>query len=340
MDKLLKRFLVMMLLVGIVFIVPPRIISKPTDENCTELSDDVPFTLANSGNDMIDRFAQREFKLSPRNASRGLSMDRSIGAGMAGSGVIEDEVFPYRTALGFQALYSNPPSGPTAGTCNSAFGYRALLSNINGSYNTASGCNALFSNMDGSYNTASGYLALRINVFGGRNSAFGAGALSVMTHGSNNIAIGHYAGSALSEGHFNIFIGHSGTRDDSNTIRIGTPFFVYGEDHLGQNQTFIAGISETTLTEDMYPCVVGVTDQGQLGRFPVELLPAGPQGEPGPPGPQGIPGEGLISGSLLLLPEDIPPPPGYVLVGTSKLNMNPAGQKRIIQFVINIYQKL
>jgi hypothetical protein len=54
--------------------------------------------------------------------------------------VIEDSVSPYRTAIGYQALFSN-----------TGFGFS----------NTASGYQALFSNTDGFQNTASGFQALR-----------------------------------------------------------------------------------------------------------------------------------------------------------------------------------
>jgi hypothetical protein len=47
----------------------------------------------------------------------------------------------------------------------------------------------------------------------------------------------------------------------------------------------------------------------------------GEKGDTGAVGPQGPVGEGLIPGSLLFLSPGIAPPPGYVLLGSTKVNV-------------------
>src|ERR1043166_4866932 len=80
------------------------------------------------------------------------------------------------------------------GTDNSAFGFKALLSNsTGGSYNTATGAYALGSNYDGGSNTADGVSALYSNVSGSDNTALGAGAMTNNTDASDNTAVGWFA---------------------------------------------------------------------------------------------------------------------------------------------------
>lgn len=74
---------------------------------------------------------------------------------------------------------------------------------------------------------------------------------------------------------------------------------------------------------------------------------AGPQGVPGPPGPKGdkgntgAPGEGLVTGSLLLLTGNDRPPAGYTLFGTYTQLMDTrpghAGGLRLV--VVRVYRK-
>ena len=93
------------------------------------------------------------------------------------------------TAGGTNALSSVVPGIPPAGFDNTAFGFKALLSNTNGFNNTATGTSALQLNTSGSNNTAIGTFALENNT-GDNNTATGAGALSLNTNGANNTASG------------------------------------------------------------------------------------------------------------------------------------------------------
>ena len=63
--------------------------------------------------------------------------------------------------------------------------------------------------------------------------------------------------------------------------------------------------------------------------------PAGPAGAQGLQGPQG---EGLVSGSLLLLPEGVAAPAGYQLIGTQQMNLRPAGGAEVC-LRVNVYQR-
>jgi hypothetical protein len=157
--------------------------------------------------------------------------------GLVGPLVVEDSDSPYTTAIGYQAAAN------TTGLYNTASGYQALTTNTTGAGNTASGPNALVSNTTGNYNTASGGNALGNN-----------------TTGANNTALGYNAGFFATTGNYNLFIGANvaGTAADTNTIRIGLPYTA----GAGQNQTFIAGINGTQITNGL-PVVVDAN--GQLG---------------------------------------------------------------------------
>jgi hypothetical protein len=154
------------------------------------------------------------------------------------------------TASGYRALYSN-----TAGNFNTAYGTFALDSNTTGGGNTAIGDSALRNNIDGSSNTAIGNGALLSNI-GINNTAIGENALSGNTIGSSNIALGVSAGSNLTDGSGNIDIGNAGVATEAGTIRIGTSGV--------QTRTFIAGISEATVTG----AGIVVAADGQLGVAP------------------------------------------------------------------------
>ncbi len=111
-----------------------------------------------------------------------------IPNGPAPLAVIEDSSAPYRTAIGYAALYFN-----TTGLANTASGYAALYQNTTGSDNTATGAWALFSNTTGWENTASGGLALYSNTTGEYNTAGGYQALFSNSTGRYNTASGHEA---------------------------------------------------------------------------------------------------------------------------------------------------
>jgi hypothetical protein len=63
----------------------------------------------------------------------------------------------------------------------------------------------------------------------------------------------------------------------------------------------------------------------------------GPKGDAGPQGPTGATGAGLISGSLLLLPTDVTPPPGYSYVATALLDIKHPPQ--VSTMYVNIWRK-
>ena len=270
------------------------------------------------------------------------------------------------TAGGFSALRNN-----TVGHSNTASGSRALYSNTTGSRNTAVGYNALYYNTGGSLetfqsssNTAIGAFTLHYNTTGASNTAIGEGALRDNTTGSQNTAIGLYALSAenpagdcntaigslamqYNAGHnniaigqeagrygkktgsFNIWVSDMGTETDEGVIRIGRAGT--------QSGTWIAGIVESPpFIAGQNPAVVGISSDGRLRTIPNELLPS--QGPQGPIGPRGPDGEGLMSGSLLLLPSTIAPPTGYNLIGSTELKVDTPDNKNV-KIIVNVYQK-
>jgi hypothetical protein len=76
-------------------------------------------------------------------------------------------------------------------------------------------------NTTGSGNTATGFQALVSTVDGNLNTAVGEQALQNNTSGSDNTALGAGAGNSLTTGSHNIVIGASGVAGESGTIRIG-----------------------------------------------------------------------------------------------------------------------
>src|SRR5262249_43521136 len=127
----------------------------------------------------------------------------------------------------------------TTGGSNTAIGTMALDQNTTGNANVATGLNSLISNEDGNFNVA-----------------YGADALIDAT-GDNNTALGKDAGENLTTGSFNTDIGNSGKNGDSGAIRIGG---------ATQADTYIAGISGTTLGAEAQPVVI--KDNGKLGVAP------------------------------------------------------------------------
>ena len=119
-------------------------------------------------------------------------------------------------AIGSGALSNNTNSGLK----NTASGYQALNSNIEGDDNTASGYRALRFNI-GNFNTASGSLALGANTSGGLNTAFGLSALSTNTTGSNNTAIGSLADVGSGNLTNATAIGYGAIVAAGNTIQLG-----------------------------------------------------------------------------------------------------------------------
>ena len=223
----------------------------------------------------------------------------------------------FNTAHGFSALNAN-----TTGWANTATGYRALYSNVDGQDNSAYGYEALYENTSGYYNTATGAGALYWNTTGAQNTAIGHQALFSNTTGHLNIAIGYRAGRGATNapdgttGNYNIWMGNEGTPADGGVIRIGTPG--------NHTRTWIAGITDVTLSAGS---VVGVAGDGLLGKLPTDLLPVGPQGPAG---------EGLVPGSLLFLVTGTAPA-GYTLLGTTKLTLDTGGKKPTT-LTVRVYQ--
>ena len=91
------------------------------------------------------------------------------------------------TAVGWSALRTN-----VEGEFNTAFGSAALDTNT-GDGNTAIGGAALFSNTTGDYNMAAGLLALFHNTAGVYNTALGASTLQSNHQGISNTAAGYQA---------------------------------------------------------------------------------------------------------------------------------------------------
>jgi hypothetical protein len=70
--------------------------------------------------------------------------------------------------------------------------------------------------------------------------------------------------------------------------------------------------------------------------------PAGPAGPAGPVGPQGLQGpqgDGLVSGSLLFLPEGVTPPSGYRWLGSQQMTVRPAGGGAEVRLRVMVYQR-
>jgi hypothetical protein len=272
------------------------------------------------------------------------------------------------TALGGYALTHN-----NSGNQNTAIGVRALDKLDHGDWNVAIGVEALRFGTDSYHNVAVGYQALggiEGQSQGIGNTAVGLVALNTTT-GHYCTALGSYAGRSAVTGSFNIFIGSQvlGTASDANTIRIGIPYDASDPaDPTGQNRTFVAGIVESALTPEMAPAVVGVTGEGRLGLFPTELLPPGPPGLQGESGPQGIQGakgdkgdtggqgpigpqgpagpegpigEGLIPGSLLILPlgSPAPDPTKYTLMGSTELMLQQLN-KKTLKLGVNVFLRV
>jgi len=109
---------------------------------------------------------------------------------------------------GLMRFLATPPV--TSTRLNTATGYQALYSNIDGNGNTANGYNGLFGNTNGDGNTSHGYRALLANTTGSGNTAVGATALAANITGGDNIALGSTAGSNVISASNVICIGANG----------------------------------------------------------------------------------------------------------------------------------
>jgi hypothetical protein len=121
----------------------------------------------------------------------------------------------FNTGIGGGALVLND------GSSNTAVGAAALLLNTTGTENTAVGTDAMVFNDSGGFNAAVGGFALSNNISGSHNTAVGDLALGVVTAGDFNTALGANAGSDPDIGSNNIYIGDAGATGDQNIIAIG-----------------------------------------------------------------------------------------------------------------------
>ncbi len=120
--------------------------------------------------------APRQERTSPprdRGRRPGRPDSHTARGGPAPMTMIEDSGSPYRTAIGFGALFSNTSSR----TYNTASGYTALYSNTLGTDNTATGVGALFITLRASSNTASGAWMRSLQHHGLRQHGHRRGAL-------------------------------------------------------------------------------------------------------------------------------------------------------------------
>jgi len=251
--------------------------------------------------------AQNEFGLAAGNTT--LTGTNNTGIGFDALGHISSG--SANTASGHFALTSN-----TSGSESTATGAWALYANTSGYYNTASGYAALENNTNGYFNTANGYGALYANRSGYYNTADGYSALENNTTGNANIALGGSAGVNLTTGDNNIDIGNEGVAGEAATIRIGTSGT--------HTNTFIAGISGVSLAGG---AVVVVSAEGQLGTTNMTALT----------GPQGPAGSGLVQGAYLTLPVGTAAPPGFTMLGTTRIRYKAGTKHKTI--VVDLYQK-
>jgi hypothetical protein len=116
----------------------------------------------------------------------------------------------FSTVQGEDSLTFNTGAG------NSAFGWRSLFSNIDGSFNTGVGGGALVLN-NGTSNTAVGAAALLLNTSGTENVAVGTDAMVFNDSGSENNAIGAFALFNNVNGFFNNAHGRSALTNNTNS---------------------------------------------------------------------------------------------------------------------------
>jgi hypothetical protein len=158
----------------------------------------------------------------------------------------------YNTAIGAGTLLASTAEQ------NTATGAGALLANTSGRSNTANGAFALLSNTQGSDSTATGDFALSRNTTGNHNTATGAAACFSNTTGSSNTAIGDSAllNSTGSNDTALGFTAGNNVTTANNVICIGSP---------GQNvdnSCYIGNISGADATGGD---AVFITTDGKLG---------------------------------------------------------------------------
>jgi len=164
----------------------------------------------------------------------------------------------FNTAIGSAALATNTGDG------NTAIGGAALFSNTTGDYNMAAGLLALFHNTAGVYNTALGASTLQSNHQGISNTAAGYQALYVNDSsgtglGSYNSAFGAFALTNNSNGEANCAFGTGAMEFNSS----GLDNVAVGTDSLSSNTI---GVGNTAIGTDALESSTG-SDNLALGAF-------------------------------------------------------------------------
>jgi Chaperone of endosialidase len=164
----------------------------------------------------------------------------------------------FNTAIGSAALATNTGDG------NTAIGGAALFSNTTGDYNMAAGLLALFHNTAGVYNTALGASTLQSNHQGISNTAAGYQALYVNDSsgtglGSYNSAFGAFALTNNDDGEANCAFGTGAMEFNSS----GLDNVAVGTDSLSSNTI---GVGNTAVGTDALESSTG-SDNLALGAF-------------------------------------------------------------------------
>jgi hypothetical protein len=151
-----------------------------------------------------------------------------------------DGFYPgFNTAEGQNALFSLDVNN---GFANTAVGWSALRSNVEGDFNTATGAGSLVFNTGGN-NTAFGAAALLFNTTGFNNTAVGAAALLNNMNGTRNNAFGFEALNSHTTGSFNNAFGGFALFFDQN----GESNNAFGDDALTSN---VSGVNNTAVGDE------------------------------------------------------------------------------------------
>jgi hypothetical protein len=167
--------------------------------------------------------------------------------------------------------------GSSAGTDNTAIGYRALFSNsFQGAGITAIGSFALTANTTGSNNTAIGNNALVSNLTGSNTIAIGQQSGQTYQNISTSIFIGNQT-SASGENQTNqIVIGHGATGNGTNSVTLGntsiTRTFLRGDVLIG-NTSLIRTLSVNNSTGFYSGAFSGGTSGNYVGLGVNTLVP-------------------------------------------------------------------
>ena len=165
------------------------------------------------------------------------------------------------TAVGFRALFSN-----INGSFNTAIGYETLLNNTTGADNTAIGFGALSGNTTGTLNTATGLFALSGNSTGLDNTASGVSALQNNTVGNNNTTNGVLALWHNATGNNNIANGYEAlilnTTGNRNTATGAAALF---NNTIGSNNIALGAEAGGNLTSGDHNIDIG--NRGITGEF-------------------------------------------------------------------------